>query len=142
LILLGVYLILVCLILIALRNSILRLRKREWGIFFGLGALTIVLSNVLVWRFTAPDFQPVPNLPQETAVPSTPLFAALPLLLSGLWLGWVRRCSQRPERLLQAGFQSGQITQRFEVIAYGLIASYLLQQSYRGRLSSYLRHRW
>ncbi len=140
LILLGVYLVLVCIILIALRNSILRLRRREWSIFAGLALMTVVLSNVLIWRFTAPGFQPVPNLPQETAVPATPLFAALPLLLSGLWLGMGPTVLLSAlSGFLQAGFQSGQITQRFEVIAYGLIASYLLQQHYRGRLSSYLR---
>ncbi len=140
LILLGVYLILVCLVILILRHSILRMRKREWGIFAGLAVLTIILSNGVAVRFVAPDFQPVPNLPQETAVPATPLFAALPLLLSGLWLGMGPTVLLSAlSGFLQAGFQSGQISQRFEVIAYGLIASFLLQQSYRGRLSSYLR---
>jgi two-component system, OmpR family, phosphate regulon sensor histidine kinase PhoR len=140
-ILLVMYLILVGLLIFALRRSIFDMRKRGWGLFIALGALCIVLSGVVALRFAAPDFQPVPNLPQETAVPAAPLFAAVPILLAGLWLGlgpavllsgW--------SALLQAGLQSGQITQRFEVIVFGLVASYLLQQNYRGKLAAYLRH--
>ena len=86
-ILLGIYLFTTLTILFLLRHSIFAMRKREWLIFFGLGVLTLILSNALSLRFAAPDFQPVPNLPQDTAVPAAPLFAAVPLLLAALWLG-------------------------------------------------------
>ena len=115
-ILLGVYLVAVCFILFALRHSILRMRRREWGIFIALAVATIILSNIVSVRFAAPNFQPVPNQPQETAVPATPLFAALPLLLSGLWLGMgPTLLLSALSGFLQAGFQSGQITQRYKI---------------------------
>lgn len=140
-ILLVVYLILVALLIFALRRSIFDMRKREWGIFIALGILALVLSDVVALRFVAPDFQPVPNLPQETTVPAAPLFAAVPILLAGLWLGMGPAVLLSGwSALLQAGLQSGQITQRFEVIAFGFITSYLLQQNYRGKFASYLRH--
>ena len=139
-ILLVGYLLSVALILFVLRRSIFGMNKREWIIFFGLGALTLLLSNVLAVRFAAPDFQPVPNLPQETTVPAAPLLAAVPILLAALRLGMGPAVLLSGfSALVQAGLQSGQITQRFEVIAYGLIASYLLDQSYRGKLAFYLR---
>jgi len=68
------------------------------------------LSNVISVRFAAPDFQPVPNLPQNTATPAAPLFAAVPLLLAALWLGMDRPLLSGFSALIQAGLQSGQIT--------------------------------
>jgi PAS domain S-box-containing protein len=139
-VLLVIYLALVLLVIFALRRSILDMRKREWLIFGGLAVLTVIFSNVISLRFAAPDFQPVPNLPEQTTVPAAPLFAALPILLAGLWLGMGPAVLLAGlSALLQAGLQSGQITQRFEVVAYGLLTSYFLQQNYRGRLSAYLR---
>src|SRR5512147_1711160 len=139
-ILLVMYLILVGLLIFALRRSIFDMRKREWGIFLALGLLTLVLSDVVALRFVAPDFQPVPNLPQETTVPAAPLFAAVPLLLAALWLGMGPAVLLSGfSALIQAGLQSGQITQRYEVIAYGLVASFLLDQYYRGRTAATLR---
>jgi PAS domain S-box-containing protein len=139
-VLLVIYLTLALLVIFALRRSILDMRKREWLIFGGLALLTVIFSNAISLRFAAPDFQPVPNLPEQTTVPATPLFAALPILLAGLWLGMGPAVLLAAlSALLQAGLQSGQVTQRFEVVAYGLLASYLLQQNYRGKLSAYLR---
>jgi PAS domain S-box-containing protein len=138
--LLVIYLSLAFLVIFALRRSILDMRKREWLIFGGLALLTVFLSNAISLRFAAPDFQPVPNLPEQTAVPAAPLLAALPILLAGLWLGMGPAVLLAGlSALLQAGLQSGQITQRFEVMAYGLLTSYFLQQNYRGKLSAYLR---
>jgi PAS domain S-box-containing protein len=139
-ILLAGYLFSVAAILFILRRSILGMNKREWLIFFGLGALTLVLSDVFAVRFAAPDFQPVPNLPQETTVPAAPLLAAVPVLLAALRLGMGPAVLLSGfSALIQAGLQSGQITQRFEVIAYGLVVSYLLGQNYRGKPASFLR---
>ncbi len=139
-ILLVIYLTLALLVIFALRRSILDMRKREWLIFGGLALLTVLFSNVISLRFAAPDFQPVPNLPEQTTVPAAPLFAALPILLAGLWLGMGPAVLLAGlSALLQAGLQSGQITQRFEVMAYGLLTSYFLQQNYRGKFSAYLR---
>jgi signal transduction histidine kinase len=141
LILLAVYLLLVGLVLIALLRSFLELTRRQWGIFAGLALATLVLSNVVLWRFTAPSFQPVPNIPQEVSVPSTPLLAVVPLLLAASWLGiGPAVVLSGLSGLLQAGFQSGQITQRFEVVWFGLLASALIRQNYRGRLAAILRH--
>jgi PAS domain S-box-containing protein len=138
--LLVIYLALALLVIFALRRSILDMRKREWLIFGGLAVLTVLFSNVVSLRFAAPDFQPVPNLPEQTAVPAAPLLAALPILLAGLWLGMGPAVLLAGlSALLQAGLQSGQVTQRFEVMAYGLLTSYLLQQNYRGKFSAYLR---
>ncbi|CAG0936756.1 two-component system, sensor histidine kinase ChiS [Thermoflexales bacterium] len=140
LILLGIYLLTTLLILFMLRHSIFAMRRREWLIFFALGALTLVLSIILPLRFAAPDFQPVPNLPQDTAVPAAPLFAALPLLLAALWLGMGPAVLLSAfSALIQAGLQSGQITQRYEVIAFGLVASFFIAQYYRGKLAAILR---
>ena len=139
-VLLVIYLALVLLVIFALRRSILDMRKREWLIFGGLAVLTVIFSNVISLRFAAPDFQPVPNVPEQTTVPAAPLFAALPILLAGLWLGMGPAVLLAGlSALLQAGLQSGQITQRFEVVAYGLLTSYFLQQNYRGKFSAYLR---
>jgi PAS domain S-box-containing protein len=139
-ILLGIYLLTTLAILFFLRHSILAMRRREWLIFLGLGALTLILSNVVSVRFAAPDFQPVPNLPQDTATPAAPLFAAVPLLLAALWLGMGPAVLLSGfSALIQAGLQSGQITQRYEVIAYGLVASFLIDQFYRGKLAATLR---
>lgn len=139
-VLLVIYLILAALVIFALRRSILAMRKREWLIFGGLAFLTVIFSNVISVRFAAPDFQPVPNMPEQTTVPAAPLFAAVPILLAGLWLGMGPAVLLSGlSAFLQAGLQSGQITQRFEVVAYGLLTSYFLQQNYRGKLSSYLR---
>lgn len=139
-ILLAGYLFSVAAILFILRRSILGMNKREWIIFFGLGVLTLVLSDVFAVRFAKPDFQPVPSLPQDTTVPAAPLLAAVPILLAALRLGMGPAVLLSGfSALIQAGLQSGQITQRFEVIAYGLIASFLLDQNYRGKLAFYLR---
>jgi PAS domain S-box-containing protein len=138
--LLGIYLFTTLTILFLLRRSIFAMRRREWLIFLGLGALTLILSNVVLWRFAAPDFQPVPEVPQNTSVPAAPLFAAVPLLLAALWLGMGPAVLLSGfSALMQAGLQSGQITQRYEVIAYGLVASFLIDQYYRGRLAAMLR---
>ena len=139
-ILLVIYLTLALLVIFALRRSILDLHKREWLILGGLAVLTIIFSNIIAVHFAAPDFQPVPNVPEQTTVPAAPLFAALPILLAGLWLGMGPAVLLAGlSAFLQAGLQSGQITQRFEVVAYGLLTSYLLQQNYRGKFSAYLR---
>ncbi len=139
-ILLVIYLTLALLSIFALRRSILDMRRREWLIFGGLAVLTVIFSNVVSVHFAAPDFQPVPNVPEQTAVPAAPLFAALPILLAGLWLGMGPAVLLAGlSAFLQAGLQSGQITQRFEVVAYGLLTSYFLQQNYRGKFSAYLR---
>jgi PAS domain S-box-containing protein len=139
-ILLGIYLFTTLTILFLLRHSIFAMRKREWLIFFALGALTLVLSILLPLNFAAPDFQPVPGIPQDTAVPAAPLFAAVPLLLAALWLGMGPAVLLSGfSALMQAGFQSGQITQRYEVIAYGLVASFFIDQYYRGRFAATLR---
>jgi PAS domain S-box-containing protein len=140
-ILLGIYLFTTLTILFLLRRSIFAMRRREWLIFLGLGALTLVL---IVFPpplpFAAPDFQPVPNLPQDVTVPAAPLFAAVPLLLAALWLGMGPAVLLSGfSALLQAGLQSGQITQRYEVVAYGLVASFLIDQYYRGRSAATLR---
>jgi PAS domain S-box-containing protein len=139
-ILLGIYLFATLAILFLLRRSFFTMRRREWLIFLGLGALTLILSDVISLRFAAPDFQPVPNLPQDTAVPAAPLFAAVPLLLAALWLGMGPAVLLSGfSALIQAGLQSGQITQRYEVVAYGLVASFLIDQYYRGRSAALLR---
>src|SRR5512143_3019185 len=139
-VLLVIYFFTTLTILFLLRHSIFAMRKREWLIFFGLGALTLILSNVASLRFAAPDFQPVPNMPQNTTVPAAPLFAAVPLLLAALWLGMGPAVLLSAfSALIQAGLQSGQITQRYEVIAYGLVASFLIEQYYRGRAAATLR---
>ena len=107
-ILLGIYLLTTLTILFLLRDSILAMRKREWLIFFGLGALTLILSNVISVRFAAPDFQPVPNLPQDTAMPAAPLFAAVPLLAGCSLVGHgAGRLAQRLQRA-----DSSRITER------------------------------
>jgi hypothetical protein len=139
-ILLGIYLFTTLAILFLLRHSIFAMRRREWLIFLVLGALTLVLSILLPLNFAAPDFQPVPGIPQDTAVPAAPLFAAVPLLLAALWLGMGPAVLLSAfSALMQAGFQSGQITQRYEVVAYGLVASFLIDQYYRGRTAATLR---
>jgi PAS domain S-box-containing protein len=138
-ILLGIYLLATLSILFLLRRSIFAMRRREWLIFLGLGVLTLILSNVVLWRFAAPDFQPVPEMPQNTSVPAAPLFAAVPVLLAALWLGMGPAVLLSGfSGLLQAGLQSGSITQRYEVVAYGLVASFLIDQYYRGRLAAVL----
>ncbi len=140
LILLGIYLFTTLTILFLLRRQILGMRKREWLIFLALGALTLILSNSFSLRFSAPDFQPVPQVPQDTTVPAAPLFAGVPLLLAALWLGMGPAVLLSGfSALLQAGLQSGQITQRYEVIAYGLVASFFIDQFYRGRAAATLR---
>ena len=85
--LLVVYLALTTLVILLSRRSFFEMRRPQWLLYGGLAVSTIVLSNVLLWRFTAPSFQPVPNLPQESGVPSIPLLAAVPVLLGALWLG-------------------------------------------------------
>jgi PAS domain S-box-containing protein len=139
-ILLVIYFLTTLAILFVLRHSILAMRRREWLIFLGLGALTLALSILFPLSFAAPDFQPVPDLPQNTAVPAAPLLAGVPLLLAALWLGMGPAVLLSGfSALIQAGLQSGQITQRYEVVAYGLVASFLLDQYYRGRLAATLR---
>jgi PAS domain S-box-containing protein len=139
-ILLGIYLLSTLVILFLLRHSIFAMRRREWLIFLALGALTLILSDVVSLRFAAPDFQPVPELPQDTAMPAAPLFAAVPLLLAALWLGMGPAVLLSGfSALIQAGLQSGQITQRYEVIAYGLVAGFLIDQFYRGKAAATLR---
>src|SRR3974377_925303 len=135
--LLGIYLLATLAILFLLRHSIFAMRRREWLIFFGLGVLTLILSDVVSLRFTAPNFQPEPNLPQNTTVPAAPLFAAVPLLLAALWLGMGPAVLLSGfSALIQAGLQSGQITQRYEVIAYGLVASFLIDPFFRRTLAA------
>src|SRR5512143_1790703 len=139
-ILLGIYLLTTLVILFLLRHSIFAMRRREWLIFLGLGVLTLILSIALPLRFHRPDFQPVPNLPQDTAMPAAPLLAAVPLLLAALWLGMGPAVLLSGfSALIQAGLQSGQITQRYEVVAYGLVASFLIDQYYRGKAAATLR---
>ncbi|HTP11631.1 MAG TPA: ATP-binding protein [Anaerolineae bacterium] len=139
-VLLVIYFLTTLAILFLLRHSILAMRKREWLMFLGLGVLTLILSDVVSLHPAAPLFQPVPNMPQDTAVPGAPLFAAVPLLLAALWLGMGPAVLLSGfSALLQAGLQSGQITQRYEVIAYGLVASFLIDQYYRGRAAATLR---
>jgi PAS domain S-box-containing protein len=140
LLLLAVYLLLTAVALLLQWRTFAELTRKQWLIGGGLALIAIVLSNVVLWRFTAPSFQPVPNLPQEVSVPSTPLLAAVPLLLAAGWLG------VGPAVLLaalsgfiQAGFESGQITQRFEVIAFALLAGAFMRQNYRGRFAALLR---
>lgn len=139
--LLAVYLALTALVIFLLRRAFFEMQRPQWLIFGGLALATVLLSNVLLWRFTAPSYQPVPNLPQESGVPSTPLLAPVPILLAALWLG------SGPAVVLgalsgfiEAGFQSGPITQRFEVIAFALLASLLIRQNYYGRIAATLRH--
>lgn len=100
----------------------------------------MVLSNVVLWRFTAPGFQPVPNRPQEVSVPLTPLLSGLPLLLAAMWLGiGPTVLLSGLSGFIQAGFQSGEITQRFEVIAFGLLVAVFIRQNYRGAIGRWLR---
>ncbi|MFN8595322.1 MAG: ATP-binding protein [Anaerolineae bacterium] len=141
LIVLALYLILVGMALFKYRRSFLTLNRRQWWLFAGLALATIVLSNMLLWRFSAPTYQPVPNRPQEASVPLTPLLSAVPVLLAANWLGIGPALALSTlSGFLQAGFQSGELTQRFEVIAFGLIAAWLMRQNYRGRVSAALRH--
>ena len=86
LVLLGLYLLLVVLLIISQRRSFLSLTRRQWLVFGGLALMTVVLSNLVLWQFSAPGFQPVPNRPQEVSVPLTPLLSGLPLLLAASWL--------------------------------------------------------
>jgi PAS domain S-box-containing protein len=141
LLLLGLYLILVGLALIRQRRTFLALTRQQWLVFGGLALLTMVLSNVLLWRFSAPGFQPVPDRPQEVSVPLTPLLSGLPLLLAASWLGiGPTLVLSALSGFIQAGFQSGEITQRFEVIAFGLLVVVFTRQNYRGRAGRWLRH--
>ncbi len=122
------------LVILGQRRSFLSLTRRQWLTFGGLALLTVVLSNVVLWRFTAPGFQPVPNRPQEVSVPLTPLLSGLPLLLAAMWLGiGPTVLLSGLSGFIQAGFQSGEITQRFEVIAFGLLVAVFIRQNYRGR---------
>jgi PAS domain S-box-containing protein len=140
LILLGLYLILVVLMLINQRRSFLALTRRQWLVFGGLALLTVVLSNVVLWRFTEPGFQPVPNRPQQVSVPLTPLLSGLPLLLAASWLGiGPTILLSALSGFIQAGFQSGEITQRFEVIAFGVLVAVFIRQNYRGLIGRWLR---
>lgn len=140
-ILLGLYLILVGLVLINQRRTFLALTQRQWLVFGGLALLTMVLSNVLLWRFSAPGFQPVPNRPQEVSVPLTPLLSGLPLLLAASWLGiGPTLLLSALSGFIQAGFQSGEITQRFEIIAFGMLVAVFIRQNYRGLAGRWLRH--
>lgn len=138
--LLVVYLALTTLVILLSRRSFFEMRRPQWLLYGGLAVSTIVLSNVLLWRFTAPSFQPVPNLPQESGVPSIPLLAAVPVLLGALWLGIGPAVTLGAlSGFIQAGFQSGPITQRFEVIAFAYLVAILLRQNYTGRISAMLR---
>ncbi len=139
-IVLGFYLLLVVIILLAQWRSFTALTRRQWMLFGVLALATLVLSNVVLWQFTAPAFQPVPNRPQEAPVPLTPLLSAVPLLLAAGWLGiGPTVVLSALSGFIQAIFQSGEITQRFEVIAFGYAASLLIRQNYYGRLSALLR---
>ncbi len=139
-VLLGLYLLIVMLVILSQRRSFLSLTRRQWLTFGGLALLTVVLSNVVLWRFTAPGFQPVPNRPQEVSVPLTPLLSGLPLLLAAMWLGiGPTVLLSGLSGFIQAGFQSGEITQRFEVIAFGLLVAVFIRQNYRGAIGRWLR---
>jgi PAS domain S-box-containing protein len=68
------------------------------------------------------------------------LYAAVPLLLAALCLGTAPAVLLSGlSALMKAEMQSGQITQRYEVVAYGLVASFLIDQYYRGRSAATLR---
>ena len=116
-----------------------RLPARRWLLFAILCVLALLLNNVLAWHYPIAR-PPVPNRPQEASSLSIPLLGSLPVLLMGGWVGiGPAVVAGLLAGLMRALFINGQMTEIFQSAFFGLIVGYLLQQNYRGRLSSALR---
>jgi PAS domain S-box-containing protein len=140
LILLAVYGVLIATALISWRGTLTRLTSRRWLLLGGLTAAAFVLCNVFVWYFPITDLPPLPNSPQSANILATPLLSGVCILLAIVWLdaGPALALSLLSGFLL-AGFNSGQFTLRFEIVAFGATAASLMRQNYQGRLYAIVR---
>jgi PAS domain S-box-containing protein len=138
--LLALYGLVLIAALVGTMRSWTRLPARRWLLFAVLCVLVLLLNNVLAWHYPIAR-PPVPNRPQEASSLSIPLLGSLPILLVGGWVGiGPAMVAGLLAGLMRALFiNNGQMTEIFHSAFFGLIAGYLLQQNYRGRLSSTLR---
>ncbi len=122
------------------RRTFTRLSSRRWMGFIALAAATIILSVIVVWSFPMTTSLPLPDSPQRASVPATPLLSSAVILLAVIWLDiGPALVLSLLSGLLLAGFNSGQFTLRFEIVAFAMLAGYWLRQNYHGRVSSWLR---
>ena len=137
--LLGLYSLALIVALVGTRRSWTRLPARRWLLFAVLCILALLLNNALAWHYPIAR-PPVPNRPQEASSLSIPLLGSLPILLMGGWVGiGPAVVAGLLAGLMRALFINGQMTEIFQSAFFGLVCGYLLQQDYRGRLSSVLR---
>jgi PAS domain S-box-containing protein len=137
--LLALYSVALIMALVGTRRSWTRLPARRWLLFAVLCILALLLNNALAWHYPIAR-PPVPNRPQEASSLSIPLLGSLPILLMGGWVGiGPAVVAGLLAGLMRALFINGQMTEIFQSAFFGLVCGYLLQQDYRGRLSSVLR---
>jgi PAS domain S-box-containing protein len=136
--LLALYVLALVLAFAGTRPSWSRFKARR-ALLVTLCLVTFLLNIILAWHYPIAR-PPMPDRPQEAVGTPAPLLGSLPILLVGAWFGaGPAMVAGFLGGLARALFVSSQTTQPFEFAFFGLIASFLLGQTYRGRLSSMLR---
>ena len=138
--LLGLCVIGFVIILYARRNDFRSLLGRPLILFVALLLVTIPLNNILWLNFPNGHVLPPPALPTSPPSPSVPLLGSVSILLAGALFGaGPAMVTGLVAGLVRGGLHSSHVFVPFELAILGLIAGFLLHQTYQGRLWRWLR---
>jgi len=137
--LLALYVLAMFALFLYARRDFKRLIWRRIPLLAGLLVSPLIFKSLLVVVFPSPELLP-PNIPLEPASPIMPLLGALPVIVTGAWLG------AGPAFLvglvggvLHAGATTGNAADPFYFAFSGFLAALFLRQDYRGHLPLTLR---
>jgi PAS domain S-box-containing protein len=140
------YLLLVIYVLVALwllfyhREDFTKLGWRRLSLLAGFLVAPFLTNHLFVLFFPWTNLLPPPGVPIMPPRPSAPLLGALPIIVSGAWMG------AGPALVvsaivggLRAGMANGGILDPFYFVFYGYLIGLFLRQSYRGRFPLVVR---
>ncbi len=139
-VLLAVYVLVMLVLLFRHRVDFKRLGWRRLPLFVGLLVSPLLVNQLLVLSFPLISLLPPPGVPVPPSCPSVPLLGALPVFVTGAWLG------AGPALLvglvggvLRAGMANGGILDPFYFAFFGFLVGFFLRQDYRGRFPLLVR---
>jgi PAS domain S-box-containing protein len=116
------------------------LRGRRLALFLLLLFSTALFSNALKLEFSSLWLPPIPETTAAARPLQIPVVALLLIGVTATRLGTLPAALVAlVSGLVRGAFETGQLLQIFEAIGYGLIAGFLLNQDYAGRIGKALR---
>lgn len=126
--------------LLFLQNEQKSLRGRRLVLFVLLLFSTALFSNAFKLEFSSLWLPPVPGTTAAARPLQIPIVALLLIGITAARLGTMPAALVAlAGGLVRSAFETGQLLQVFEAIGYGLIAGFLLNQDYAGRIGKTLR---